>query len=208
MDKPQVSAEELAAEQAAQLEAKEEEVRAEIIAEFELDETDDAPKIAKLVEREMKHRKALSTAIGQKISHRTNADKLAEELAKAAVKPPKADEEADLDAKLDAKLNERLEKRDLEAMNYPDDLKKEIQRVAQIGNISLKKAQEDPYIAAKIEAYEKAQAAEGASTRNNHSPGGSSTDFDINKPPKVDMNTEAGRKAHKAWVDEGKKRGF
>ena len=77
--------EELAAEQAGLQVPKEEEIRTNVIAEFGFDEELDAEKIDKAVEKEMKHRKDISTAIGQKIKHRNEAD----ELRKKVIEPPK-----------------------------------------------------------------------------------------------------------------------
>ncbi len=88
MDTVQVSQEELAAEQAATKVLKEEEVRAAIVTEFGFDETADAEKIDKLVAKEMEHAKKLSSAIGQKIKHRTEAETLKKSAKPAEDKPP------------------------------------------------------------------------------------------------------------------------
>ncbi len=68
--------EELAAEQAGLQVAKEDEIRANIIAEYGFDEIEDAERIDKLVVKEIDNSKKLSSAIGQKIKHRTEADEL------------------------------------------------------------------------------------------------------------------------------------
>lgn len=70
MDKEIVSAEELAAEQAATQLPKEEEVRAGIVSEYGFDEEADKERIDKMVVKEMDNRKKLSTTIGQKIKYR------------------------------------------------------------------------------------------------------------------------------------------
>lgn len=71
-----ISAEELAAEQAAVQVPKEEDVRNEIITEFGFDETVDGEKIDKLVAKQMESKKMLSKTIAQKIKHRTEAEEL------------------------------------------------------------------------------------------------------------------------------------
>lgn len=197
-NKDGMTPEEIAEEQAALADKKEDEVRAAIIDEFGFDETNDADKIDKLVQKEMDNHKKLSTAIGQKIKHR-------EALKKATQAPPvkpadvkKAEDE--LEAKLDAKLNERLEQRDLDALEFSDELKAEIKKVAAITGVSIKKAMSDPYISAKIDQVKKDQAAEEASVHRTGGKGGK-TKFDINNPPEVNMATEEGRKTYQTWKD-------
>lgn len=67
---------EAAAEQAALKVAKEEDIRAEVIKEYGFNETEDAERIEKLTKKELENQKRLSSAIGQKIKHRTEAQKL------------------------------------------------------------------------------------------------------------------------------------
>jgi len=201
------SAEELEQERTALLEAKEEEVRASVISEFGFDEELDADKIDKAVAKEMKNRKDLSQAIGQKIKHRTEA----EELRKKSATPPAPQVKIDPDevGKLvDTKLTETLEKRDLDSLDYPDDLKTEISKVVKIQGVSVKQAVKDPYIAFKIEAYEKEQKTNEATISRTHK-SGSSKEFDVNNPPAFDPNDVAGSdKAMKEWEAEAKKRGL
>lgn len=90
---------EKAAEQAALVVAKEEEVRSKIITEFEFDEEADKTKIDKLVAKEMEHQTKLSSAIGQKIKHRKEAD----ELRKAGATVPPKNSEVKVDGDLSAK---------------------------------------------------------------------------------------------------------
>ena len=68
--------EELAAEQAMAQVPKEEEIRAKVISDFGFDETDDAERIDKIVAERMESHKKLSQAIGQKIKHREDAERL------------------------------------------------------------------------------------------------------------------------------------
>lgn len=82
MDIKTVSAEEIASEQQATKELKEDEVRAKIIEEFGFDKEADSERIEKLTKKEIDNSKKLSSAIGAKIKHRTEAQKLAEELKK------------------------------------------------------------------------------------------------------------------------------
>lgn len=202
MENIQITPEEAKAEQEAMKEAKEEEVRANIITEFGFDEVDDAEKIDKLVAKEMKHHKDLSHAIGQKIEQRTAKEVLEKEKTEAAKKPP-----IDItDKKLDEKLNERFEKRDLEAMDYSDELKVEIQKVARAQGISVKQAVKDPYIVFKIDEYNKAKETEEASvSRTNKT--GSKVKFSLTEPPECDVKTPEGAKKYDEWKEWVKQQG-
>lgn len=187
------SAEELEAEKKDLAEVKEEEIRESIISEFGFNEEDDKERIDKLVKRETEGRKKLSSAIGQKIKYRDQFTKLKTTPPKTEPSETKVDE-----AYLDKKVTERLEKRDLEDMEYPDDIKKAISQVAKINEISVKKAVSDPYVAAKIDAWKKTEEAkEAALSRNNK--GGGKKSADIDSPPDVDMATPEGRAEYDKW---------
>lgn len=190
---------EKAAELAAQTEVKEEEVREKIITEFGFDAVDDAEKIDKLVLKEVENSKKLSAAIGQKIKYRTEAEDLR--------KNPKVETKVVPPADIDKVVAEQFEKRDLDSLEYSDDLKKEIQRVAQIQGVSIKQAARDPYIVNKIADYEKQQKVEEATiSRTNRSGGKKSYTFD--NPPEVDMATPEGRKEWDEYTKAMKQSGF
>lgn len=196
---------ELAAEQEATKEVKEEEVRANIIAEYGFDEVDDMERIDKMVAKEVEHSKKLSSAIGQKIKHRTEAEELRKKVASPQDKTNVLDTE--IDKKFDEKFNERMEKLDLEALDYSDDVKAEIKKVAKAQNISVKQAVRDPYIVFKISEAEKEQKTNEASISRTHKTYGKKS-FSIDTPPEVDMSTEEGRKEWEAYKAEMKKQGY
>lgn len=197
---------ELVAEQEATKEVKEEEVRASIIAEYGFDEVDDAERIDKLVAKEVEHSKKLSSAIGQKIKHRTEAEELRKKVATPQDKTNVLDPEI-LDKKFDEKFNERMEKLELEALDYSDEIKSEIKKVSKTQGISVKQAVRDPYIAFKISEAEKEQKTNEASISRTHKTYGKKS-FSIDNPPEVDMSTEEGRKEWDAYKTEMKKQGY
>lgn len=126
--------EELAAEQEATKDIKEEEVRAHVIEEFGFDETTDGEKIEKAFNKEMKNRKLLSTAIGQKI-------KLREKLKTAAPANPNPD------PKPEPKVEgQQMSPKDIIALNkanvHEDDIE-EIQNYASYKKISVADALKD-----------------------------------------------------------------
>lgn len=201
MENIQISPDELQAEQEALKEAKEEEIRECVISDFGFDEIDDAERIEKLVAKEIKSHKDLSTAIGQKINYRT-------ELQKKSDKPPVENKEKSLtpeeiDQKLDEKLNERLEKRDLDSMDYSDEVKAEISRVAKIQGVSVKQAVLDPYIASKIEAENKERTTNEAGISRVNKSGGK-VGFSIDNPPEIDYSTPEKKAETEKKYDEWK----
>ena len=197
--------EELAAEQVALQEVKEEEIRGQIVSDFGFDEIDDAEKIEKLVAREVKSRKDLSTAIGQKIKYRDLIKK---------PEPPLPDKSKQLDPeeiekRLDARVTERLEQRDLEALGYPEDVLQEIKKVARVQSVSVKQAVADPYVLFKIGEYEKQKKADEAAAQRAQGGGApkSKGSWSMATPPAPDMSTEAGRKEWDEYLVEMKRQG-
>lgn len=193
----QVTAEEAAAEQESLAEAKEDEIRTELAEELGLSEDEDADKLDKLVAREMKNRKLVSTAVRQKIDWRTKAIS-----GKQPDKKPSKEGPLDADAirkEATAATEAKLEQRDLDDMEHSDTVKAEIKKVAKMQNISVRKAEKDSYIQHLIvEESKQAKINEAAdySTRK----GKTGIKIDISKPldPKdFDLSTEDGRKSWK-----------
>lgn len=188
--------EELEAEKGQLTVPKEDELRSAIVSEYGFDPEADKERIDKLVAKELGHRTALSKTIGQKVKYRTD-------LQAMKANPPKPTEtkvETKFDQKeLDKHLNEAFEKRDLEAMEYPDDLKKVIQNIAKINGISVRQAVSDPYAQAKIEAWKKEKGADEASISRNNKNGGEASEQDYSVPPDVDLGTPEGRKKYDEW---------
>lgn len=191
-----LTAEELKAEQdeLARLSAQEDKVRDEIVKDLELDPVEDVERLEKLVTREMKVRKIASDAITAKIKHRTEAETLRKTPPKEVVKEPKPEE-------VEKAVTAVLEKRDYDALEYSDDIKAEIKKVAVAQGISIKKAAQDPYIQFKLETAEKTRKAEEAAAgRNNRRTG--KTDYDGKNIPDFDMTTPEGRKQYDKFVKE------
>lgn len=195
--------EEKATELEATQEIKEDEVRENIITEFGFDEVDDADRIDKLVQKEVEDRKKLSAAIGQKIKWRTEATKPKEE-KKPAEAPPESKKESEDIGKA---ISQEFEKRELDSLEYSDELKEEIKRVAQVQGISVKAAVRDPYITFKIGEYEKEQQLDEASTTRTNRSGGK-REYSIDNPPEVDMSTEKGREEWAEYKKAMAKQGF
>ena len=150
------SAEDLEAEKEHLGEVKEEDIRTQIISEYGFDEENDKERIDRLLQKEMSYKKSLSTAIRQKRKYR-------DEFTKLNTKPPVDTGKTNFKPEdLDKHVTAALEKRDLESLEYTDDIKKAISRVMQVDEVGVKKAMSDPYVAAKIEVYNKKKQAEEA----------------------------------------------
>ena len=173
-------------------------IKAEIVAETGLDEVDNADVIEKMVAREVKTREIASKAIGSKIKTRTELDELKKN-------PPKIEKKVEAD-EVEKTVSAALEKRDLEALDYPDDLKAEIKKVASTQGVSIRQALSDPYVKFKTDAYQKEKdATEAGISRTNRTSG--SQKFDFNNPPDVDVSTEEGRAEWEKWKEQAKKAG-
>lgn len=196
-EKHEVSPEEAAAEQESLAEAKEDEIRAELAEELGLSEDEDSDKLDKLVAREIKNRKLVSTAVRQKIDWRTKA---------IGSKPPakNSSKEGQLDAEAirqeaAAATKAELEQRDLDDMDYSDTIKTAIKNIAKLNNISVRKAEKDSYIQHLIGEEAKQAAINEAADNGNRKK--TSIKIDLSKPLNVkdfDLSTEEGRKA---WND-------
>jgi len=117
----------------------EDEVKGKIVEDLGLDEEADADLIGKLVSKELKGRKDLSTAIKQK---RTWRDKAQTEPKPAEI-PPKSEEIPPTEQPdLDKKLGEVLDKRDLDSLDVSDDTRKAIEFVMKQDKCTAKKAME------------------------------------------------------------------
>jgi hypothetical protein len=155
-----------------------------------------------MVTKELGHRTKLSKTIGQKVKYRDSvkATKKATDTSKDKDTSKKSDD-VDLDG--DEKFNQRMDKRDLAEMEYPDEIKKVIGDVAKINKISVKKAISDPYVEAKIKAWQKKEGINDSAlskkdNKNNSTKSDDDTDDEL-IPPDVDLNTEEGRKEYDKW---------
>ncbi len=187
--------EELQAEQEALAEGKADEVRAKIVSELGLSDDDqNKTLIDGLVQRELGHKKKLSEAIGQKIKYR-------EQLKGPKPSTPVTPATQPLDAEGIRKQAEdatiaTLEQRDLDEMDYPDEIKTEIKNVAKFQGVSVRKAAKTGYIQHLIsEAVKAGKIDEAAVTRTPHS----TPTAPQGKMPQFDMSTPEGRKAFDEW---------
>lgn len=194
---PTESAEDLAAEKDNQVIPKEDELRATIISEYGFNEETDKERIDKAVKRETDQRTKLSKAISQKRTYREQVDNF-KKATPPKVDAPKAEDVSKL-------VNDELDKRELSAMPYPDDIKKVIQSVAKINGTSHREAVNDPYVAAKIEAWNKTQDSDEAAIRRTNNQGGK-VDNDPYLPPDVDLGTKKGRDEYDAWKEKAIKK--
>lgn len=149
-----VSPEELAAEQAALAVPKEEEIRANVIAEYGFDEDTDAERIDRLVAKEIKHRKDISVAIGQKIKHREAEEELRK---KVGEEPPKKEPQ-----------KEEFSPKDYLALSQagvPAEDLDEVTDFAKFKGITLAEALKTPYIKTTLkERAEERQTAQATNT--------------------------------------------
>jgi hypothetical protein len=99
-------------------------------------------------------------------------------------------------------VREELENAYLEELEYPEDIKAEIKKVAKMNGVTIRQAEKDPYIAYKIDQAVQENRINEASIRSVRKtvPKETTTFLD---PKKFDLNTEEGRKA---WTEAKAKR--
>jgi hypothetical protein len=97
-----------------------------------------------------------------------------------------------------------LEKRDLDSLDYPEEIKKEISDYAKFKGISVKQASKATHIVPLIEQYEKAKATDEATISRTNKTGGT-TKYSPDEPPDVDMSTPEGKKAYEEWFEQARK---
>jgi hypothetical protein len=198
-DNPTLDSEELKQEEEALKDAQQEEVRAQVIEKYGLDEEADAELIENLATDAIEQRKAMGKAIRQKREWREKATKSPEPKTPEVKPTPQPPQQQ---ADVSAIVREQLEQRDLESMDLPDDIKAEVQRLAKLQGISVRKAASDPYIKYKIDEYNREQTTTDAAVTRTRK--GTKVKFDPQTPPEVDMSTEEGRKTWDEWVQSSK----
>lgn len=190
-----VLSDEAIAKQEEQAEVDSGKLRERIVAELGLtDDETNKETIDKFVEREA----ALRGGFGKLLkSHKALKLKVKSD---PTPPPQKKDDEKTFDPEAIRKdtemtVKQQLEQRDLDEMEYPDEIKAEIKNIARIKDISVRKAEKDPYIGFLVEQAKAAgRIDEAAVPHTQHS-----TTAPSNKAPTFDMYTEEGRKAFDAW---------
>ena len=196
--RPLESQEELNAEKD-MVEDSEDSLREKLAEQLGLDPDEQSEILDNVVKLKQEDNKRLSKAIEQKRKYR---QKLFSTEKTETKSQPSTKETPDVDALFEKRFKEEMEKRDLESLDFPDDLKSEIQKV---DGISVREAAKSPYILHKKQEYEQAERIKNATPTRK---GGSRYIVDPSKPldpSDFDMSTEEGRKA---WNEakEAKKR--
>jgi hypothetical protein len=181
---------------------KEEVVRQSIIEKYGLHPDDNADLIEQLTKDRLEDMKRFGTLVGQKRNWREKATKPP---TTTTTTPPSTQPLTQEQIRQQAREETRaeLEARDLEELNLPDDIKTEVQRIARIQNVSIRKAAQDPYILDKKEKYEKQKKEEEASISRKQNNGAATTKFSADNPPQPNMDTPEGRTQwadYKAWL--------
>ena len=202
-EEPEVTSDEQKAEEEAQKEVNEDELREKLADDLGVDPEDEDQKelLDKLVEREKSHREKLSGAIKQKITWREKAQKASEKPTDTPKDgdTPKKEETPDLDKLVDQKLDERLEAKELEALDFSDELKAEVKDLAKLKGISVREAAQLPYILNRKEEAEKEERIKNATPKRSNK-GSYAQAVDPSKPlnpEDFDFNSEEGIKAWK-----------
>lgn len=101
-------------------------------------------------------------------------------------------------------VNATLEKRELEALDLSDELKKEISTYAKIQGVSVKKALKSDYISFLQEKEEKTEKTDNASLGSNRK--GTKKDYSDIKASSFDLRTPEGKAAHAEYQEHIRKK--
>jgi hypothetical protein len=192
-----LDAEAIQAEEAALKPAEEDEVREQVIAKYGLDPEANTALVDQLVKDQLEGHKALSIAIKQKINWRTKAQTVPPTKAPEAGVQPKPEEIAKT-------VESVLEKRELEDLDLSEELKKEVQSIAKLKGISIKKALASDYIVFLKEKAEKEEKSETASL-GGKSRASSKKDYSTMTSSDFDMRTKEGKEDFAKWEDHMRK---
>lgn len=97
-----------------------------------------------------------------------------------------------------------LDERELDSLDFGDELKKEVQNYAKISGVSIKKALSSDYIVFLKEKIEKKQRAEDASL-GNKSRATVKRDYSTYNPGESDLRTPEGKADFAKWEDHVRK---
>lgn len=181
----QPTAEELQEEEIALKDSKEEEIRNSIIEKYELSEDDDEDLIDKLTADILAQRKSFGKVVAQKRSYRELVQKAN---SGKDEKPQTLSKE-----EIEKSLEEKFFNRDLEELDYSDNVKDAVRKICKVNNVSVKQAQKDPYIQYLIEQEtdEKILDKSAISQKKNSIPG--KADLKPLNPDNYDFSTKEGR---------------
>jgi hypothetical protein len=185
------TADEIEAENNDLKEVDENELREKIAEDLGIDPEEQSDLLDKAVQREVEHHNKLSAAIGQKIKFRKALK------SKTSDPKPKAKETEDAKTTVREQVLSVLEEERLNDMDVPEELKKDIQKIAKLEGISVKKASKDPYIIHKKEELEEAAKVQKATISRKNK--GDPIKFEKGKIPDFDVSTKEGQKKWEKW---------
>ena len=182
----QPTAEELQEEEIALKDSKEEEIRNSVIEKYGLTEEDNKELIDKLTNDISLQRKSFGKVVSQKRSWREKVLKGTPDKDKKDLQPLSKEE-------IEKSVEEKFFNRDLEELDYSDDVKDAVKKICKMSNISVKQAQKDPYIQYLItqEDGDKNMDKSALSGKKNGSP--AKPDLKALDPNNYDFSTEEGR---------------
>lgn len=130
------------------------------------------------------------------------------EKAEAALKQSKPEGTYDPEAvrkEAEAAAQRTYEQQYLNEQGFPDEIKAEIETLAQVKGISLREAAQHGYIQAQVEEHKRQQRVAAASP-DTGAGGNAGYAFDPENPPNVDVSTPEGQAAIEQWEKELERR--
>jgi hypothetical protein len=132
-------------------------------------------------------------------NYKIRAEKAEKELKALRSKPVEVPKKEAKTEDVKALVRAELDNDYLASLEYSDDIKKAIKRVATINETSFKKAESDPYVQSLVTKWKKDNKADDAALSRNNKTGGAAGD-DYSVPPDVDVTTKEGRETYDKWL--------
>jgi len=179
-------------------ETPEAEVRASLIEKYGLDEDTQYDLIDSLVQDKLEDKKALSTVIGQKINWREKAQAVSEKKPEVI---PQVQSNSFSKEDIMKEIEEKMEQKELDTLEFSDELKQEIKNYAKLNNVPVKTALKSSYISFMKDEETKRAKNDGASISSSHKTM-ANRDFSEKNVSDFDLKTEEGRKGwaeYKKW---------
>lgn len=151
----------------------------QVVEKYGLDAEEDSELIAKIVESDKEGHEILSTAIGQKINWREQAQKPKEEIKPGGEKPEEKPQPSAPETDVGKLVKEGFEERDLISLDLSDEIQEEIKAYATAKGVSILEASKSEFIGfLKTKEEEKEREEESSASKKG---GGTQSKRDFSK---------------------------
>ncbi len=204
-DNDTIDTEDVKVEEEALKETPTEEIKKEIIEKYGFDPEEHEELIEKLTNDKLEDRKRLSTAIKQKRSWRDKFKSTEKSVVKTDKEVKQKINPSDIDSLVEAKLNEKLREKEINDLDFDEEIKKQIETYAKVNNVGIKEATNSNYIKFLIKENKEKEVIDDATISNKHNKNKSVKNYDSMSFNDFDLTTKEGRKDYSEFMEYKKK---